>query len=137
MGRIRALRLLLDTHIWLWALAERSRLPLEIRETLEDSERAILVSVASIWEATIKWSLKKLELRAHPGEVVDATVRQSRFSLLDVQVQHALAVADLPHLHRDPFDRLIVAQARVEDLTLVTVDPRVRDYDVAVFPPRK
>lgn len=103
---------------------------------LEDPERVILLSAASVWEVAIKWSLKKLALHVHPGELVTTSLVEGRLSLLDVQVQHVLEVADLPHLHRDPFDRLIVAQARLEDLTIVTVDPRVRAYDVGVLPAR-
>ncbi len=117
------MRLLLDTHILLWALAAPSRLPQAFRRDLDTAQ--VFVSSASIWEVAIKAGLGKLD--ADPQEVL-AAVQPSGFDLLDVTGVHAARVATLPPLHRDPFDRLLVAQALVEPLILVTRDQVLAGY---------
>lgn len=117
------MRLLLDTHLFLWALSEPDRLPSGFREEL-DSAR-VFVSAASIWEVAIKASLGKLD--ADPQDVL-AAVEPSGFELLAVTGAHAARVATLPLVHRDPIDRLLVAQALVEPLVLVTRDEALGGY---------
>jgi PIN domain nuclease of toxin-antitoxin system len=116
-------RLLLDTHVLLWALASPSKLPVRFRRELDAA--LVFVSAASIWEVAIKAALGKLE--ADPAEVLDA-VEPAGFELLPVSGAHAARVATLPLLHRDPFDRLLVAQALCEPLVLVTNDRAVLPY---------
>ncbi len=122
------MRLLLDTHVFLWFLDDSRKLRAAVRSAISEAD-IVYVSAASAWEITIKVSLGKLRF---PGLVEDAITR-SDFSSLPVLVSHADAVASLPKLHADPFDRLLVAQARVEGLRIVTRDKQLRDYPVDVF----
>lgn len=121
--------LLLDTHVLLWALTEDQRLQPDVRERIADGRTPVYVSAASAWEITIKQALGKLRA---PSDLPEQLAR-ARFESLAVRVEHALAVGDLPDLHGDPFDRMLIAQARVERLTLVTHDAEVQRYDVAVL----
>lgn len=124
------MRLLLDTHVLLWALTDDRRLAPEARAAISDGRNAVFVSAASAWEITIKRALGKLRA---PSDLA-LQLREARFEDLDVSVDHALAVGDLPDHHRDPFDRLLVAQATVAGLTLVTHDPQIQRYDIAILP---
>jgi PIN domain nuclease of toxin-antitoxin system len=121
--------LLLDTHVLLWALADAPDLTDPERDAITDPRHPVFVSAVSAWEITIKKALGKLRA---PDDLVDQLERR-RFTALDVTVEHAVAVGDLPDHHRDPFDRLLIAQARVERLTLVTRDPSIGRYDVDTF----
>lgn len=119
------MRLSLDTHMYLWAVTADPRLPEEVRRVLEDPASAVYVSAACVWEATIKVGLGRLD--ADPAELA-AGIGRSGFIELPVTAAHAAAVGRLEAVHRDPFDRLLVAQALVEDLTLATVDAAIRRY---------
>ncbi len=121
--------LLLDTHVVLWWLTDDPTLSEEIKTRL-DHEPDIWVSAATIWEVSIKQAIGKL---AEPAELPER-IRGSGFRELSIRFDHAIAAGRLPPLHRDPFDRMLVAQARCDDLTLVTRDPRCKQYDVAVLP---
>jgi PIN domain nuclease of toxin-antitoxin system len=121
-------RLLIDTHVFLWWSKENRRLRKEARQAIGEAEIAF-VSAASAWEAAIKRGLGKLDI---PEPFEDA-VQASGFSKLDVTFSHAAAVSELPRHHGDPFDRMLVAQALVEGLTLVTHDPHFRPYRVPVL----
>lgn len=127
------MRLLLDTHVWLWWLTALGRLPLSVREAVESAED-VRLSTVSVWEVVIKTSSGKLELPMSATELVAVSRREAGLTPLPVDIGHALAVSDLPALHRDPFDRLLVAQALVEGLTLVTADQQVQAYDVPLLP---
>lgn len=118
------MRLLLDTHIFYWSFYERRRLS---RKTLNlfDQAEEIFVSSASIWEISIKVRLGKM--KADPQELIDS-IELSGFQELPVWSRHALVVADLPLHHADPFDRLLIAQAMIEPLHLLTVDPQLKQY---------
>ena len=120
------MNLLLDTHVLLWIAAGEHALGPGARAAIADGRRLVFVSVASVWEIAIKARLGKLEV---PTDYL-AMLEHYRFLPLDVTSEHALAVRDLPDLHRDPFDRMLVAQARSEHLTIVTHDAAVRQYDV-------
>jgi PIN domain nuclease of toxin-antitoxin system len=121
------LRLLLDTHAFVWSQLERVRLPARLRATLIDPAHIVFISAVSIWEAVIKSGVGKLSL---PLDRVTAIIDDAGFSELPVSFAHALEVRHLPLLHRDPFDRLLIAQARHERLTLVTRDADIRRYPV-------
>nr|WP_022929829.1 type II toxin-antitoxin system VapC family toxin [Patulibacter americanus] len=124
------MRLLLDTHAVLWWLGGSTRLGAVARERIADGESFVAVSAVSLWEIEIKRSIGKLRA---PADVLGG-VRSGGFELLALTPEHAVAAGRLPMLHRDPFDRAIVAQARLEGLTVVTGDRRVADYDVPVLP---
>jgi len=120
--------LLLDTHVVLWWLADDPALPDQIKDRL-DHEADVRVSAATIWEIAIKQALGKIVAPADLPE----RVRDSGFRELPIGFAHAMAAGRLPPIHRDPFDRMLVAQARREGLTLVTRDNHCQQYDVAVL----
>jgi PIN domain nuclease of toxin-antitoxin system len=125
------LRLLLDTHAFLWWCADDPRLAEVERQAIRDGANDVFLSAASVWEMAIKQSLGRLELPEPPS----AAVARLGIGRLPVAFEHAEATAELPPLHRDPFDRLLVAQARIEGLTLVTRDPLIRTYPGVAFLP--
>lgn len=121
-------RLLLDTHIFIWWRAEPSRLSTEVRSRIATAD-IVFVSAASAWEAGIKASLGRLTF---PG-TMEAGVLASGFERLLITFSHAERAASLPHHHRDPFDRMLVAQAQAEDLTLVTHDRLLEPYEIKIL----
>jgi PIN domain nuclease of toxin-antitoxin system len=121
--------LLLDTHIFLWLQTEPERLGKSLR-VVEDERAALLLSAASSWEIAIKYQLGKLPLPETPERYVPERMRAIGAQAVAIEHPHALAVATLPALHRDPFDRLLVAQALLLGLTIVTADPSVAQYAV-------
>lgn len=123
------MRALLDTHVALWWLADDDRLLPTHREVIASPANEVLVSSISVAEIAIKASLNKLTA---PSGVADA-VQASGLDLLAFDAAHAETLWELPWHHRDPFDRMLVAQAMVEQLVLVSVDDRVRAYDVATL----
>jgi PIN domain nuclease of toxin-antitoxin system len=120
---------LLDSHVLLWWLEDNPRIEPTTRKTLADPNIRILVSAASIWEIGIKQALGKLRA---PESVIDL-LQEEGFEELAISGRHAEAAAQLPPLHRDPFDRMLVAQACLENLTLVTHDQAIQAYDVGVM----
>ena len=114
------MRLLLDTHLLLWALAEPARLGPELRTLVEDPAQEVFFSAASIWEVAIKASLGRADFAVQPGEILGAATATGFVELL-VRAEVAARVADLPLHHRDPFDRLLVAQAMAEPMRFYTV----------------
>jgi len=122
-------RFLLDTHVFLWLLAEPERLSGQIG-LLEDPANELFLSAASSWEIAIKSNLGRLDLPDDPRTYVPDSMRAIGVDPLSVEHSHALAVCDLPPHHRDPFDRLLVAQGRALRLPIVTADPQMALYDV-------
>jgi PIN domain nuclease of toxin-antitoxin system len=125
-------RFLVDTQCWLWLQTTPERLSPTVLSLLEDSANDLLLSAASSWEIAIKYALGKLPLPESPERYVPRRMTASGSRGLAVEHAHSLRVAELPLHHRDPFDRLLVAQAQVEKLTIVTVDPQLRLYDVQI-----
>ena len=121
------MRLLLDTHALIWALDAPERLPQTFLDTLDKAGVTVFASAASAWEIAIKVALGRLRF---PIEKLPAALSDAAFKELQVSIAHGLEMARLPFIHRDPFDRLLVAQARHEGLTLVTRDPTVRRYPI-------
>lgn len=128
------MNLLLDTHVLLWAFEGSSRLGRRATAEIVDPRNQVWVSAVNAWEIAIKYGLGRLDLPAPPEQSVPRTIEASGFSMLVVDLDHALAVAHLPPHHRDPFDRLLIAQATVENLMLVTADPVFAAYDIRVLP---
>jgi PIN domain nuclease of toxin-antitoxin system len=120
-------RILVDTHLLLWAVASSRRLPREARAFLLDTANEVFYSAASVWEVAIKSALRRRDFNASPTVLVRALTR-SGFSELPVTAAHAARVAGLPAVHRDPFDRLLVAQSLAEPMTLLTNDAVLRGY---------
>lgn len=122
--------LLLDTHTFLWAIAEEIRLSPPARKALEDPTNHLLLSDASVWEMAIKTSTGKLELLAPLEKLVFEHGTALGVTILPIATQHAIRVAHLPFRHRDPFDRLLVAQCLEDDLTLVSRDDVLDEYGI-------
>lgn len=129
------MRLLLDTHIALWALLDDPRLSGDVRALILDPSNTVAVSVVSIWEITIKHALSRGRAGdiLIPGSTALGYFRAAGYDILSISAAHAVAIETLPALHADPFDRLLVAQAHVESLRLVTADRQVASYDPGIL----
>jgi len=125
--------ILIDTHVFLWAAGMGERLSMSARTLLEDVDTPIFFSAASAWEISSKWAMARLHLPAHPGEFIKDVVAAAGLSQLSISVKDATVAAELPFHHKDPFDRLLVAQARTNSLRLMTADPIMEKYDVDVI----
>jgi PIN domain nuclease of toxin-antitoxin system len=121
------MRLLLDTHLLLWAAGEPGRLSKAARKLMSDAENQLVFSAASMWEITIKRGLGRKDFRLDP-RLLRRALLENDYSELPIDSDHTVATDGLPPLHRDPFDRILVAQAIVEGITLLTVDPLVAQY---------
>jgi PIN domain nuclease of toxin-antitoxin system len=124
-------RLLLDTHLLLWVISQSRRLSPQARQLIGDPKNELLFSVASLWEIAIKAGLRRRDFQVDP-RLLRARLLNNGYLELAVIGEHAVAVANLPPLHRDPFDRILVAQSVVEGITLLTADPRVAQYPAPV-----
>jgi PIN domain nuclease of toxin-antitoxin system len=130
------MRLLLDTHVFLWYISADPQLPVTLHDAIRDPSNAVYLSVASVWEAVIKYALGKLPLPDAPAEYLPRQRVAHRIDTLPVQEAALTHLASLPPLHRDPFDRIVIAQALQHGLTLVTLDGAVRAYPVPLLPMR-
>ena len=124
------MKILIDTHCWLWWRSAPESLNREALVLISERRNAICLSAASAWEIAIKFSLGKLRLPEPPAEYVAKRLVQDSVFSLPVDHTHALRVASLPLLHNDPFDRLLVVQAQIEHLVLLTADRQITQYDV-------
>jgi PIN domain nuclease of toxin-antitoxin system len=124
------MRALLDTHAFLWWLLDSPQLSSGVHEVIGDPANEIYLSAASGWEIAIKAKLGRIEIEGDPGKVIPEQMVKNAFDGLPVQMSHALQVFNLPDLHRDPFDRILIAQAQVEDLSIITKDPAIGQYEV-------
>ncbi len=122
------MRLLLDTHALLWALAEPRKLSSRARRALEAPANDLLWSAAGTWELAILVALGRVSFDEPLATFLPGALQRLGVRSLPIEDAHAIRVAHLPPIHRDPFDRMLVAQALVEDLTLVTKDPQIRRY---------
>jgi PIN domain nuclease of toxin-antitoxin system len=123
-------KLLLDTHTLLWFLSGSDRLSGPARTVIEDVTNTRFFSMAGAWELAIKVSLGKLALSAPFEHIIPGQLRANAIELLDIRPEHATALLSLPLHHRDPFDRMLVAQAAVEDAVLVSADPALDSYGI-------
>jgi len=124
------LRLLLDTHTLLWALVEPKRLSAQATAAITAEDSEVFVSIVSPWEMAIA----KTRGRMNPPDDLEARLTQNRFELMPIRLRHVRAIESMPHHHRDPFDRMLIAQAQVDGLTLVSVDRKMRQYAVSLLP---
>lgn len=127
------MKYLLDTVVFLWVIFdERSRISATAISILEDPKNELFFSAASAWEIAIKYSLGKLELKKNPAEWLPDLISKMGLHPLPISQRHALEVGRLPYHHRDPFDRLLVAQAKTEGLPMITPDSLFKDYEMEV-----
>ena len=123
------MKLLLDTHVLLWALEDSPRLPFEIREEIISENNEVYVSVASLWEIAIKQSLGKLDSELSLSDL-DEQCQLAGLRRIAIDIAHLERIKTLPDVHRDPFDRLLVAQALEEELVVITCDGLIPRYPV-------
>jgi PIN domain nuclease of toxin-antitoxin system len=127
------MRLLLDTHIFLWFIAADARLSLGEQQAIRDGANEVYLSVVSLWETMIKYQLGKLPLPEAPEHFLPVQRERHQIASLPLDEDSVRYLARLPHLHRDPFDRILISQALALGLTLVTHDSSVRAYPVSLF----
>ena len=124
------MKLLLDTQCWLWMQAAPERFSDTARQIVDDPDNVLLLSPVSAWEIASKYAAGRLSLPTPPAEYVPSRMKSSGVDALPLQHSHALQVATLPWHHRDPFDRLLIAQAQVEGLPVLSADRQLAAYDV-------
>jgi PIN domain nuclease of toxin-antitoxin system len=127
------MRILLDTHVFLWYISADPKLPAAFRDAIRDPANEVFLSAASIWEAVIKHSLGKLPLPEAPAEYLPRQREAHRIAALPVDETALVHLATLPPLHRDPFDRILISQALQHGMCLATVDDAVRSYAVPLL----
>ncbi len=125
--------ILLDTHVFIWAAGKSDRLTPSVRAILENPDEQVFLSSISAAEIAIKWSKKRLNLPQAPIDFINGFLAEAGISQLAVTIRDACAVGDLPYHHKDPFDRILVAQAKTNGLRLMTADPILEKYDVDVI----
>src|SRR6266478_1875179 len=126
------MRFLLDTAVFLWSLDKIDQLNERAQKALEGGERVYLSAVSS-WEITIKWGLGKLHLPKPPVQLIPEATNRMGISPLAITHTHSVAVAELPNHHKDPFDRMLIAQARSEGMVLMTADAEFKKYPVEIL----
>jgi PIN domain nuclease of toxin-antitoxin system len=122
--------LLLDTNVLIWTLSSSNKISRRAERAMSRSSMSLAVSVVSVWEIALKHHAGKLRLPAGLDQVVDQILYGSPWTILSVAPEHLPALASLPAIHTDPFDRLLIAQARHEGMTILTADEQIRKYDV-------
>jgi PIN domain nuclease of toxin-antitoxin system len=127
------MNLVLDTHVFLWFVNDHPKLSNHLKDLIEDDDNVSYLSMASLWEMSIKFNLGKLTLEPDYEEFVEREVITSRIKLLKIELEHLKINAALPFHHRDPFDRLIIAQAVVENLPIISVDSAFDKYSVTLI----
>jgi PIN domain nuclease of toxin-antitoxin system len=126
-------KILLDTHCWLWMTASPERFSTRVRHDIEAADSELYLSAVSAWEIAVKHWLGKLKLPTRPSDYVAHYLRETRATPLPITTDHGAYVAELPSHHRDPFDRLLIAQAILDRLPILTADAQFRKYEVDVI----
>lgn len=124
------MRALLDTHAFIWWVTDDSQLSVTARNVIADSGNSLFLSVVSSWEIIIKNKLGKLTWPEPVEQYIPNRLAINRFENLPIEMSHVLQVASLPNIHRDPFDRILIAQSQVENLPIVTIDQQITQYAV-------
>ena len=127
------MKYLLDTHIFLWWITDNPKLQKITRDLISDKSNELFLSSASLWEIMIKSKLSKIDLPDDPKTYLKKQVQINSINILNITMEHSLETYDLPEIHKDPFDRMLIAQARIEKLTIVTTDSFIKRYEVNTF----
>jgi len=127
------MKILLDTHIFLWFISGDSKLSTDVRDAIRDPDNEVYLSTVSVWEAIVKYQLGKLSLPESPETYLPKQRELHQIDSLALDESSVVQLAKLPSLHRDPFDRMLICQALQKDLTIATVDSAVRAYSVSVM----
>jgi PIN domain nuclease of toxin-antitoxin system len=126
------MKLLLDTHTFIWFVEDDEQLPTSTKSQIEDVENEVLISIVSLWEIAIKTSLGKLEV-VHDIPSMISKIEANGFTILSVFPEHTICVSTLPFHHRDPFDRMLIAQSMIENIRIISRDGIFGEYDVDCF----
>lgn len=127
------MNLLLDSHVFLWLMNEPEKLPHKVLAMCESPENSLHLSAASVWELQIKQTLGKLTMQQPLKAILDEQQQINSLEVLPVKLNHLWRLSDLPRVHNDPFDRLLISQAIVEDMSLVSADQMFSSYPVKLF----
>lgn len=127
------MKILLDTHIFLWLLFSPEKLADNIKSAYKNQENEIFLSLVSIWEIQLKSQLGKLHLDIDLKTIIKENINSGFIKLLPIKLSHVMAIEDLPFYHKDPFDRLLIAQAIKEDMTIISVDSYFKNYSVKLL----
>jgi PIN domain nuclease of toxin-antitoxin system len=127
------MKLLLDTHIFLWFISGDPKLPIHLKNSIRNLENDVYLSCVSVWEATVKYQLGKLPLPESPEIYLPKQRQQHQISSLNLDEESIAQLVNLPLLHRDPFDRILICQALKHHMTIVTVDPAIHEYSVNIL----
>ncbi len=127
------MNLLLDTHIFLWFINDNPQLSNYLKDLIEYEKNTIYLSLASLWEMSIKYNLGKLKLDPSYEEFIEREIVKTSLILLNINLKHLKINANLPFHHRDPFDRLIIAQAIAENIPVISVDPAFSQYPITIM----
>ena len=126
------MKYLLDTHTFIWFITAHRSLSPKARDTIRDRSNEIFFSAASAWEICIKSQLGKVKLKENPEYFIMQQLAENRFQSLPIKISHSVYTLNLPGIHKDPFDRMLIAQSNVERLPLISADKIIRKYDVSV-----
>ena len=127
------MKLLLDTHIFLWFVNDNPKLSNHLKDLIEDRDNVIYLSVASLWEMSIKFNLGKLALDPNYKEFIEREITTSTIQLLNIELEHLKINAAIPFHHRDPFDRIIISQSIAEDIPVISVDSAFNKYSLTLI----
>ena len=123
------MKYLLDTHVVIWLAKDSPELPIGIKELVKQSENDMYISSVSLWEIAIKMNLGKLDLKL-PLDKLLIDIKTSGFNILQIEDEYLNKLSEIPYIHKDPFDHMIIATALAEDLTIITTDENIQKYDV-------
>jgi PIN domain nuclease of toxin-antitoxin system len=127
------MNLLIDTHVLIWLIEGSENLSQAAKYAIEDEDNSLYLSIASLWEMTIKMSLGKLQLGIPLDRVIENYILPTKIDILPIHINHLLILRDLPLHHRDPFDRLLISQSQSAELTLVSGDRLFSDYSIQLL----
>ena len=127
------MKVLLDTHTFLWWITDDPKLSLRVRGIISEGENEIFISAATGWEIAIKSQIGRLKLPDEPQRFILEQMKINGMKSLPIEMRHALHVSTLPTYHQDPFDRILIAQAQMEDLPVLSADPEIRKYEVTII----
>ena len=122
----------MDTHAFLWFVLDDKRISTKAKSIIEDSKNEIYFSAASAWEMAIKTKLSRLKFKGELGSFIIEQLSTNSFVPLSITISHSLYTEQLPQIHKDPFDRIIIAQSKLEDLPLISTDKKIRKYPTTV-----
>ncbi len=127
------MKVLLDTYTFLWWITDNSNLSENSRNIIKNPENVIFFSAASAWEISIKAGLGRLDLKESPDKLIPDELSKNTFSILPIKLRHALKVYSLPNFHKDPFDRLLIAQSIIEEMPILSKDDKIKEYSIKII----